>query len=327
MRRLKLAIIGCGAIVENNHLPALSRCPEWQIACLVDPFRERVEQLARRYHCLPLTDLSQVPAGIDAVLVAVPNALHGEVSRHFLRQGCHVLCEKPLTIGSAEGQALFELSRNQERLLVVGHQLRFLPPVQSLRGLVEGGRLGRLRSIVLSMGWASEWASVSNFYRDRTQAGGGVMLDLGCHLFDLADYLCGEADSARCLGVDFGDTGGTLEKALSAELTFPSGLQGLVGASRLTNLANVITVTGDAGWASASLDGEDLTLSLSAAPLCATGAARTRLPPVEPFRAMWHRFAGAVSRGWLEPDDGLCDAEAGIRAVRLVESLYREIGL
>jgi predicted dehydrogenase len=177
------------------------------------------------------------------------------------------------------------------------------------------------------MGWASEWASVSDFYRDRKQAGGGVMLDLGCHLLDLADYLCGEADSARCLGVDFGDKGGTLEKALSAELTFPSGLQGLVGVSRLTNLANVITVTGEAGWASASLDGEELSLGLPATPLCTTGAARTRLPLVEPFAAMWQRFAGAVSRGWLDPDEGLCDTEAGIRSVRLVESLYRELGL
>jgi len=192
MQPIRLAIVGCGAIVENNHLPALRTCPEWQLACLVDANQERVQGLARDYGCQGLTDITKIPAEIEVVLVAVPNHLHGSLVQHFLQNDCHVLCEKPMTITSQEGGKLLALSGVRRRLLVVGHQLRFLPSVQLLRKMLRSGDLGNIQHIDLAMGWASQWQSVTNFYEDHALAGGGVMLDLGCHLLDLAFYLFGD---------------------------------------------------------------------------------------------------------------------------------------
>ena len=325
MRPLKLAIVGCGAIVENNHLPALRSCPEWQITCLVDATKERAERLAGQYGCQGVTDISQIPQGIDAVLVAVPNHLHGDIAGYFLRKGCHVLCEKPLTITSREAEQLQALSVEYKRLLVVGHQLRFLPSVQQLRALLQSGQLGKIQSVDLAMGWASEWQSVSNFYQDRALAGGGVMLDLGCHLLDLAHYLFGEIASANCLGVEFDENSGSLEKAICVELSFDDGFKGLLRVSRLANLNNAIRVCGESGQIVASLEGASLDIMASEISLCKEGrTAQLQLAENDPFISVWYNFHRSILTGSRAAPD-LCYAESGVSAIKTIESLYTQM--
>ena len=326
MTLLRLAIAGCGAIVENDHLPALRACPEWQVACLVDPARERVERLARQQGCQGLTEIGQLPEGIDAVLVAAPNYCHADLVSHFLHSGYPVLCEKPLAMTAAAAATLMDQSMNAGRLLVVGHQLRFLPSVQRLRTMLRTGQLGQIKEADFAMGWASEWPSVTGFYRRRDLAGGGVLLDLGSHLLDLALYLFGDPDAVRLLGAEYAPPPDRLETAIVMELTLAGGGKALLRASRKTNLDCAIKITGAAGKASASLVGTVFDLQRRDVPLCANGqTARLALSPINPTAAMWREFYRAVRDGASAGPD-LCDAQAGLRSMQIIETIYQDMG-
>jgi predicted dehydrogenase len=175
------------------------------------------------------------------------------------------------------------------------------------------------------MGSASEWQSVSNFYQDQAMAGGGVMLDLGCHLLDLALYLFGDLTSIRCLGVEFSDTTVSLENAICAELTFAAGFKGLLRVSRVANLENTIRVIGDCGHVTASLEGTALDVMVLSSALCKGGRlAHLELAKEDPFVLLWRNFHRAIQEGTdVAPD--LCYGESGVQIVSVIEQLYRDM--
>src|SRR5262245_15091863 len=108
-RPLSLAVVGCGAIAEFAHLPAAAGLDGLRVTALVDRDLGRAEALARR-HGVPqaAAEPAQLDARPDAALVALPHHLHGPVSREFLRQGVHVLVEKPMALRLAECDAMIE---------------------------------------------------------------------------------------------------------------------------------------------------------------------------------------------------------------------------
>ncbi|MFO1057229.1 MAG: Gfo/Idh/MocA family oxidoreductase [Dongiaceae bacterium] len=78
----------------------------------------------------------------DAVAVATPAASHAEIALAALRQGKHVLVEKPMARSVAEARALVEESRRRERVLLVDHTFLFSPAVAAIRDLLAAGTLG-----------------------------------------------------------------------------------------------------------------------------------------------------------------------------------------
>src|SRR5215831_1581129 len=104
---LRIGLLGAGRIVERAHLPVLANLPEIVVAGLFDPAVERAQAIADQFHipqvCRTLDELFGL--GLDAVLVACPNAQHASMSIAALEANLHVLCEKPMALNSAEAQA------------------------------------------------------------------------------------------------------------------------------------------------------------------------------------------------------------------------------
>ena len=143
--RPKVAAIGCGQwgrnIVRNlSQLGALSA-----ISDLCDntasEFASRYEVPARRFEEL-LEDYD-----IEAVAIATPAALHAVHTRKALEAGKHVFVEKPLAMSVPDGQLLSNIARDRQRVLMVGHVLRYHPVVRKLLQEVRSGRLGTVRHI------------------------------------------------------------------------------------------------------------------------------------------------------------------------------------
>ncbi|HYF80366.1 MAG TPA: Gfo/Idh/MocA family oxidoreductase [Symbiobacteriaceae bacterium] len=84
---------------------------------------------------------------IPAVVVATPAPTHGQIARDALLAGKDVLVEKPITLASAEAEALVALARERGRLLMVGHLLLFQPAVQWMKAYLDQGALGRVVSL------------------------------------------------------------------------------------------------------------------------------------------------------------------------------------
>ena len=181
---IRIAVIGCGTVTERLHLPAIASLPEMTATWIVDVALDRARTLARKYGVPQVThDYTQV-ADVDAALIATPHHLHAPMGEFFLRQGVHVLCEKPLAINAEHAERLVTIARNKDLILTVGVFRRYYPVSAFFRHAIEVEWLGPIERIDVEEGDPYSWKSQSTFMMDCEKAGGGVLIDTGSHTLD-----------------------------------------------------------------------------------------------------------------------------------------------
>ncbi len=192
--RLRLGIVGAGAIVQVGHLPALKRVKEIEVVGLCDNDLAKARALAERFtipnvhsDIAELVDYGQ----LDALLVCTPNHLHEAHTLTGLANKLHVLVERPIAITTAGALKLIKAQTKHERILMVGANHRYRPDVQMIRSFVQSGELGDLESIRAWWFMARAGRASLGWRQKRDQAGGGAMLDLGLGILDLSLWLAG----------------------------------------------------------------------------------------------------------------------------------------
>lgn len=192
--RVRLGIVGCGAIVREAHLPVAVADPGVEVAMLCDRNLGNAALLGREFglDAAITNDLADFAGRVDVAIVAVPPRLHAPVAIQLLGMGIDVLCEKPLAIGTADGERMAATARDGGRVLAVALMMRFFPHNQWLKDLVEDGEIGEVRELIVEDGAPLDWPMASNSYFDRDATGGGVMFDLGIHYLDRVLWLFGD---------------------------------------------------------------------------------------------------------------------------------------
>ena len=192
-RPLRVGIIGTGNIAAHHVRGYLAAGAE--IVAIADPSAARLARRAAEWGVSRTfadhRELLAVP-GIDAVSVCTPNAVHGPITIDAAAAGMHVLCEKPISLSLDEGRAMIEACGRAGVILQVNHHLRANRSVRRVREMLAAGQLGRITLMRLRQ--AHDWggsAEVPPSFRTAVLAGGGTLLDNGCHLFDLARHLGG----------------------------------------------------------------------------------------------------------------------------------------
>lgn len=132
---------------------------------------------------------------IDIVSICTPNAFHKDLVLKALKAGKHVYCDKPLTANAAESQEILDiLEEYPDQTTQVALQMRFYPAVMRAKELMDEGRIGRvflfqcdyLHSSGIDPNKALSWK------QNKKAGGGGVLLDLGAHAYDVMYYLLGD---------------------------------------------------------------------------------------------------------------------------------------
>ncbi len=230
--------------MENYHLPALSNVRNVELVGLVDVRREQAERLAIQYR-VPFVaqEYSDLFGRCDAVLVALPHALHSSVSIEFLRRGIHVLCEKPMATSVHDGEAMLAAAREGRATLAVGLVRRFFDNTRYVKHALEAGRFGRVKSFEIEDSVRFDRLTGSGFYVQSGEPGAGVLWDTGPHVLDLVSWWFG--DAARIAYWD--DNRGGIEANCHLELEMVSGVHGTIELSRMRRLANRIRLYTDEG--------------------------------------------------------------------------------
>jgi predicted dehydrogenase len=241
-QRLRIGIAGAGLVTARAHLPAVLSCPEVELAALVDTSVERAHELAARCGPTPriAADVRDVLDCVDAMIIATPNASHGELAVRCLEAGRHVLIEKPLATSVAEGEAVVAAARRSGKVAAVGYNRRFLSAVPLMKELLDDGYFGELRRFAYQFGVLGGWAPVSAYNLQRQSAGGGVLTVEGSHFLDRLIYWFGEPVSCAC----FDDSEGGPEATVICQFGYGEGGAGLAGEARLSK-----TVPRRAGFA------------------------------------------------------------------------------
>jgi predicted dehydrogenase len=137
----------------------------------------------------------------DACVIAVHTTLHYEMTKLALEKGVHVFLEKPLSLDIEEGEKLISLAKSQNKLLMIGHVVRFMPAYEKLKEIVDSQKFGKLEFLSLHrFSGLPLWGQWKEKQQDFGSSG-GALFDLVIHDIDFAQWLCGVPDKieASCL--------------------------------------------------------------------------------------------------------------------------------
>ncbi|MEU4878477.1 Gfo/Idh/MocA family oxidoreductase [Streptomyces sp. NPDC021608] len=202
---IRTAVVGLGWAARSIWLPRLRRHPGFAVNAAIDPDPASRAAVAAEFPDTPVlsavhdTDLAQV----DLAVVAVPNHLHCEIACALLHKGVPVFLEKPVCLTSAEAEQLAEAERVGGARLLAGSAARHRADVRAL--LASVGDLGTIRHVELSWVRARGVPDAGGWFTRRRLSGGGALVDLGWHLFDIAAPVLGSANFSQVNGTVSGD--------------------------------------------------------------------------------------------------------------------------
>jgi predicted dehydrogenase/nucleoside-diphosphate-sugar epimerase len=191
--RLRVCVIGCGAIAEQFHLPVLHGHPNVQLAALVERDHARLNLLADKYQVeLRCADQSELDfEQIDAAILATPPAYHAPGCIDLLMRGKHVLVEKPMATSLVDARKMCQIAEERGVQLAVGVYKRLLPSIQLIKSMILSQQFGKLRECTMDWGGFGAYGSATLGLMKKEAAGGGVLMDLGPHVLDILTELIG----------------------------------------------------------------------------------------------------------------------------------------
>jgi predicted dehydrogenase len=198
MARVRFAIVGCG-VMGNQHSRNVYDHPDCQLVRLIDSDRARAEALAARYRDVPASTNfdDALREDIDAVILAVPHALHHDYTVAAMRAGKHVMIEKPISVSEPQAQGMIEAARQTGRILQVGHVLRFYPANLLIKQIAQSGQLGRLFQVRYH---AEHYPDLSQRVWIAGPDEGGVIIGAAIHHTDLMAWWAGPIRAVRAYG-------------------------------------------------------------------------------------------------------------------------------
>ena len=214
---IRLAIIGCGAIVRAQHVPAICSTGAFELAAVADrsaenaadtvamwlgiePDREgathrlkpEVRDFMASSHWASHTDML-ASAECDAVLIATPNNTHERIAADCLDAGMHVFCEKPVAFTVEGHRRLEDLARGHDLVFQVGLVFRYSPVFRHVGGLLENEGLGPPLMMLIN-----EFRPFAfQPWRYSKAVSGGMFIEKNCHHFDLFNWMLGDSVRPR----------------------------------------------------------------------------------------------------------------------------------
>lgn len=133
MKKLRAAVIGVGYL-GRFHAQKYASLPNVELVGVVDSDAGRAAEIAESLGTVAFTDYRELAGKTDVVSIVVPTSMHHAVASFFLKNGVHVLLEKPITTTVAEARDLISLASAKNLVFQVGHLERFNPAFTAVSG-------------------------------------------------------------------------------------------------------------------------------------------------------------------------------------------------
>jgi predicted dehydrogenase len=168
---------------------------------------------------------------VDAIYNPLPNGLHGEWTIRALRQGKHVLCEKPMASNAEEAERMAEVARETDRFLVEAFHHRYHPLAARMKEILEGGSLGTVEHIEAHL---SVPLLRPGDIRYRFDLAGGATMDVGCYAINLVRFLAGAEPTVTHAEARLSSP--QVDRCMSAALRFADGRTGRITCSLFSSV-------------------------------------------------------------------------------------------
>jgi predicted dehydrogenase len=311
----RIGIIGLGR-AGGIHLDALADLPGARLAAVCD------ESAAARRRAAAAGVPSYASLGamlsgtrLDGVVVCTPPADHAATALRCVARGLHVLCEKPFALTTWDALTMLQAANRARRTMLVASKFRHVPEVQQAKALVASGAVGEPVSFEINfcspVDMRTRWNSQPGL------SGGGVIVDNGCHAFDIVSYLFGSIQRVhatrlrRIQAID-------VEDSATLQVWAGDGVVGTVDVSWSLGAArdSYLIVHGSRG--SIEVGWQGARLSRHGEPPESVGGSYDKLAA---HRAMQQCFVGAIANHttpWISGSECL-------QAVAAVDAAYRSL--
>lgn len=180
MGNYRWAVLGCGVIA--NQLAQAMENKGRKLYAIANRTYSKAEAFAKQYGVEKVYEnIDQLfeDKNVDIVFISTPHNTHMQFMRKALKAGKHVLCEKSITLNSAELQEAIELAEEKHVVLAEAMTIYHMPVYKKLNEIIKSGKLGSLKLIQMNFGSYKEYDMRNRFF-NRNLAG-GAMLDIGVY--------------------------------------------------------------------------------------------------------------------------------------------------
>lgn len=188
---VRWGIVGLGWAASDFVAPAMMKSAGSEIVACLGSNPDKTKAFAERFNVAHTpTDLNALlhDSTVDAVYIALPNALHHDAVLAGARAKKHMLCEKPFAMRADHAREMADACKKAGVILRIAHQIRMDAALTRVREIVQSGRLGKVVEMTLER--TSAMPPRKTWRLDNAQS--GVMYDVGVHLLDLVQWVSGQ---------------------------------------------------------------------------------------------------------------------------------------
>jgi predicted dehydrogenase len=221
-RKVRWGVLGVARIATEKVIPAMQRGEWTQVTAIASRDLEKAQRAAKSLGINQAYGSYEElldDAEIEAVYIPLPNDLHVPWTIKAARAGKHVLCEKPISLNVEEARKLLEVRDQTGVKIQEAFMVRTHPQWLGTLELIRDGRIGELRAVT---GFFSYFNADAANIRNRTEAGGGALMDIGCYPITISRFIFGE-EPRRVAALIDRDPAMGIDRLTSAMLDFPSG--------------------------------------------------------------------------------------------------------
>jgi predicted dehydrogenase len=194
---LRIGIAGAG-LIGAKRAEAIRKTKSGTLIAVADVDHKRAKALAEKYgvEAVPAWQTLIARKDLNVIVVAVPNAFAKPIVLAALRNGKHVLCEKPFGVSSKESKAMVAAAKKARRIVKVGFNHRFHASLMKAHEICVNGGIGKVLFIRARYGHGGRKGMEKEWRFNKKISGGGELLDQGVHIIDLARWFAGEPTTA-----------------------------------------------------------------------------------------------------------------------------------
>lgn len=314
---IRWGMIGTGDVTERKSGPALYQAERSELIAVMNRTKSRAEDYAARHGNPIVCETAEellANDSIDAVYIATPPDSHAEYTSLSAAAGKHVFCEKPMAMSVDECQQMIDVCKQHDVSLAVAFYRRYFPVVEKMKQLVESGAVGQPLRISATTISRYNWP-MDAWRLDQKVGGGGFLMDMGTHRFDLFAHFFGTPKTirgiARSQSWDL-----SADDSATVAIEFENGVHGSAIFHWNSPIhRDTLEIVGDAGMLTTdSLSGAGrLTLETKA------GTEHWTLPSKPPVHL---HLVQRIVNHLLDGEPNPCPGESAMLATRIADEVY-----
>ena len=180
--QIKIGFLSFAHMHAASYAHCLHQIPDVEIVGIADDSTKRGQEMAASFGASYFASAEALlDEGLDGVVICSENANHRAMVEVAAGKVGHILCEKPIASNAEDGQAIIAVCAATNTKLQIAFPVRFAPPIQQLKTMLDEGKLGR----VYGAKCTNHGSMPDGWFVDKALSGGGAVIDHTVHVIDV----------------------------------------------------------------------------------------------------------------------------------------------